>query len=208
MYRIFLILLLILPGFPGISANAPINDIFFVHKIDELATLRVIFESYYTTATGSEVRFSMDDTLDYSFEWSFGDGDTGSYPVVMHQYSAPGTYEAALTVTSLTDPSDSYTTFPPLSVTVEDSFEVPNVFTPDGDGNNDYFIVRSNGFIPLTITIFDRAGNVVYKHSSPVINWDGRTPSGTLVKPGVYYYVITSSEPLYNKTGFVHILYN
>ena len=206
--KLLITALLYLIVFQGLSLKAQINDIFFTHETDDIASLRVIFKSHYTTGTGSEVSFTQEDTQNYRFEWDFGDGSAGSLPVEMHQYSSPGTYEVVLTVTSLTDPSDSHTTFPPETVTVHDSFEVPNVFTPDGDGDNDYFIIRSDGATPLTITIFDRAGNVVYNHTSPLINWDGRTPSGVLVKPGVYFYVITSEEPLYNKNGFVHVFYN
>lgn len=193
-------------GLQEVPLNAQISAVSFDHEIDDLASLRVIFRSYYYDDAGSKVYFTLNDTL--SFEWVFGDGNTGSYPVVMHQYSSPGIYDVVLTVTNLDDPSDYHTTSPPETVKVDDSFEVPNVFTPDGDGRNDSFIIRSDGVTPLTITIFDRAGNVVYNHTSPLINWDGRTASGTRVKPGVYYYVITSSEPLYNKNGFVHIFYN
>jgi gliding motility-associated-like protein len=190
---------------PGTYLNAQIDDVSFNNETDDLASYLITFRSYYYSGTGSSVYFSMDDTLRYSFEWDFGNGETGIYPVVMNRYALAGIYEVSLTVTDLTDPSMVFTER--IQVTVDDSFEVPNVFTPDGDGINDQFVIRSNGVTPLTITIFDRGGSIVYRHSSPLINWDGRTAGGTRVKPGVYYYIITSSEPLYNKNGFIHIFY-
>jgi gliding motility-associated-like protein len=190
---------------PVISVDAQIDNISADYQIDDLSSFAVTFRSFYHSGAGSPVPFILQDTLNYSFEWEFGDGMTGDLPVLMHRYQVPGTYNAVITVTDLSNPGLSFTTA--IQVTVSDSFEVPNVFTPDGDGYNDTFIVRSNGVTPLNISIFDRSGSIVYKHSSPVINWDGNTPAGLRVRPGVYYYVITSSEPEYNKTGFVHIFY-
>jgi gliding motility-associated-like protein len=187
--------------------HAQIDRISFDHKIDDLASYHVNFKSYYHPSTGSSpgTSFSLSDTVEYGFSWQFGDGNSGTLPALMHRYSSAGTYLVTLTLTghynALSLTFEDY-------VEVGDTFEVPNVFTPDGDGINDNFIVRSNGSAPLTITIFDRTGNTVYRHTSLVISWDGRTPAGTRVSPGVYYYVITSPEPLYNKNGFVHIFYN
>jgi gliding motility-associated-like protein len=189
---------------PFINIHAQVDEICFEYEINDLSTYQVTFRSNYTC--GSTLFFSLSDTAIYQFEWQLGDGRTANMPIFMHRYASAGTYTVTLTVTRLDDPLQTYTTSKP--VTLSDSFEVPNVFTPDGDGKNDNFIVRSNGVTPLDITIFDRSGNIVYRHSSPVISWDGRTAGGTRVRPGVYYYVISSSDPLYNKTGFVRIFYN
>lgn len=206
MYNPFRNLLLILLFLSGNGLYAQIDEISFDHEFDDLSSYLVTFRPYYRSGNGEAVFFSQDDTLQYSFLWQFGDGSTGTLPVIMHRYQAAGTYGAGLTVTSLSD--DLQILSGVIQVTVDDTFEVPNVFTPDGDGINDEFLVRSNGVTPLNISIFDRAGNVVYSHSSPVINWDGKTPSGIRVRPGVYYYIITSQDPIYNKNGFVHIFYN
>lgn len=200
-FRLILFLVLL----PVFSAGAQVDNISIDYSVDDLSSFHVTFSSYYLTGTGTSVAFSQEDESDYRFEWDFGDGETGSQPIEMHRYASAGIYDVTLTVTDIDD--ESLTWSASLQVTVAESFEVPNVFTPDGDGYNDSFIIRSNGITPLDITIMDRGGNVVYRHSSPVINWDGRTPGGLRVSPGVYYYVISSSEPLYNKNGFVHIFY-
>ncbi len=207
MHNYLRILLLFCSLVPVTVLKAQIDDVSFEYEVEDLSSYQVIFRSFYRSGTGPEVFFAAADTLLYSFEWDFGDGNTGGGPVAVHSYASTGTYNAVLTVTSLTDPGEVFVSAA-IPVTVDDSFEVPNVFTPDGDGINDSFIVRSDGVTPLTVTIIDRGGTVVYKHTAPVINWDGRTAAGTRVSPGVYFYVITSSEPLYNKTGFVHILYS
>lgn len=192
--------------FRGLSIDAQIDSVSYDHKLDDLASYRIVFESFYYSGNGPVNYFSLDDTQQYDFRWDFGDGKTGNLPLMLHSFPTSGTYDVRLTVTEISNPLNEFSVV--KQVFVDDTFEVPNVFTPDGDGINDVFAVKSNGVVPLTITIFDRAGSLVYKHTAPVINWDGRTAGGVLVKPGVYYYVITSSESLYNRNGFFHIYYN
>ncbi len=204
MNRNYFLSLIFFIGVSGLNLNAQINSVSFDHSFDEIAKFRVTFESYYLTTGGSRVWFTMEDTLQYSFYWETGDGAAGSLPVLMHQYETPGTYLVNLAITDpegMTYMADEYVTIEEI-----EELQVPNVFAPDGNTNT--FIVRSDGITPLSITIMDRSGNVVYKHTAPVINWDGRTAGGTRVRPGVYYYVISSSEPGYNKNGFFHIFYN
>jgi len=206
MYNSFRIRLFVLVFLKATIIHAQIDEVSFDYQSDDLSSFLVTFMPWYHSVNDETIRFSQDDTLHYSFLWQFGDGNTGILPVIMHRYQAAGTYGVQLTVTRLSDNlrfSSDVT-----QLTVDDTFEVPNVFTPDGDGINDDFMVRSNGVTPLNISIFDRAGNIVFSHTSPVISWDGRTPAGIRVKPGVYYYIITSQDPLYNKNGFVHIFYN
>ncbi|MCK4919647.1 MAG: gliding motility-associated C-terminal domain-containing protein [Bacteroidales bacterium] len=91
-----------------------------------------------------------------------------------------------------------------------DSLDVPNVFTPNVDGYNDYFVVKTNGINLYEFSVYARSGMLVYKSETAVINWDGRSLAGHILRPGVYYYVIRQIDgaaPL-KKTGFVQIIYN
>jgi gliding motility-associated-like protein len=68
---------------------------------------------------------------------------------------------------------------------------VPNVFTPNGDGNNDVFKVFS--ICPLNFfrcMIFDRIGEKVFESYNPLETWDG-TYRSTQLNPAVFVYVIT-----------------
>lgn len=86
---------------------------------------------------------------------------------------------------------------------------MPNVFTPNGDGQNDVFYVSNSGLQDLHYSIYDRWGIKVFEASRPNERWDGRTTSGVECKPGVYY-VIVSANGLdgkeYNERGFVHLI--
>ncbi|MDX2431382.1 MAG: gliding motility-associated C-terminal domain-containing protein [Bacteroides sp.] len=87
------------------------------------------------------------------------------------------------------------------------SLEVPNVFTPNGDGANDYIEVATNGNTVYDFNIFTRTGTQVYHSNSPRIFWDGTNSAGLDLKEGVYYYVIEEegdSSP-YSTTGFIYL---
>ncbi len=69
-------------------------------------------------------------------------------------------------------------------------FLIPNVFTPNGDGNNDVFeIVGLEQYDRAEVTIFNRWGNEVYRNTDYKNNWDG----GSL-NEGTYYYLVTLTK--------------
>jgi gliding motility-associated-like protein len=77
-----------------------------------------------------------------------------------------------------------------------DQIYIPNVFSPNGDGINDYWRIYSrldNTFVN-TITIFDRWGSLIFQKENYSINtfdgWDG-TFRGKPMQPGVFAYVGT-----------------
>tara|TARA_R110001606_G_scaffold71904_1_gene165516 strand:+ start:98 stop:3784 length:3687 start_codon:yes stop_codon:yes gene_type:complete len=68
--------------------------------------------------------------------------------------------------------------------------ELPNFFTPDGDGQNDFWIPRNMEQFPeILIKIFDRYGRVVSEQSTDSEGWDGLY-SGKELPTGDYWYVI------------------
>lgn len=70
---------------------------------------------------------------------------------------------------------------------------VPNIFSPNGDGVNDYFSIgyyNSFSVSKFEVHIFDRWGNQVYLSEDPLFQWDG-TASGEVLMPGVYIYYFT-----------------
>jgi gliding motility-associated-like protein len=68
--------------------------------------------------------------------------------------------------------------------------DIPNVFTPNGDGTNDYFEVSTDGTTVYEFSIFNRTGTRIYHSKSPRIFWDGNSLEGAELKDGIYYYVI------------------
>jgi len=75
-----------------------------------------------------------------------------------------------------------------------DQIYIPNVFSPNGDGINDYWRIYSrldNTFVN-SITLFDRWGELIFHKENYVVNsfdgWDGTLRSKTM-QPGVFAYV-------------------
>jgi gliding motility-associated-like protein len=91
--------------------------------------------------------------------------------------------------------------------TTDSELSIPNVFSPNGDGQNDYIDVETDGITVYEFTVFTRSGSRVYHSLSPRIFWDGNSIGGKELSEGVYYYVVEEQgddEP-YEKAGFIHL---
>jgi gliding motility-associated-like protein len=70
---------------------------------------------------------------------------------------------------------------------------VPNVFSPNNDGVNDFFEIKAHpdaGMVPVYFAIFDRMGNMAYQREDDLVKWDGRDKSGKLYNPGVFTWIL------------------
>ena len=94
------------------------------------------------------------------------------------------------------------------------NYELPNVFTPNGDNLNDYFRPAPYSFVEsVDMKIYNRWGDLIFRTEDPDINWDGKQMnSDRLVSPGVYYYVCDVYEQrlsgleVRNLVGFVYVI--
>lgn len=88
-------------------------------------------------------------------------------------------------------------------VTVTYPLLFPNVFTPNGDGANDVFIIQGLQPDIASIKIYNRWGNIVYQSAGYKNDWEGKG-----VSSGVYFYVL--KYPLNNETfnGFIQVVSN
>jgi gliding motility-associated-like protein len=93
-------------------------------------------------------------------------------------------------------------------------YELPNVFTPNGDGTNDFFKPFPYKYIEsIDMKIYNRWGNLVFSTTDPEILWDGRNQqSKQPVTDGVYYYICSftaiklQGNITENLHGFVQLL--
>ncbi len=91
-------------------------------------------------------------------------------------------------------------------------YEIPNVFTPNGDDINDRLVAKTSGLVEkVDFKIFNRYGTLIFQTSEPKINWDG-TYNGNIVSPGVYFYQCEVFErrisglEQFHLAGFVHVI--
>ena len=78
---------------------------------------------------------------------------------------------------------------------VRSQLVIPNVFSPNGDGVNDYFVFKHQSLKTCKLTIVDRRGKVVYKRKIEDIyswdGWDGNMHESNRNAPeGQYYFVV------------------
>jgi gliding motility-associated-like protein len=123
------------------------------------------------------------------WEWTFGDnggiiGSTLQNP--SHIFTLDGTYNVELAVQS----SDGCWDTIMYPYVIVSEIEVPNIFTPNGDKDNEYLVFKNLNFYPGTsISIFNRWGNKIYENADYQNNWNGSGQSD-----GVYYFVLENSK--------------
>jgi gliding motility-associated-like protein len=124
--------------------------------------------------------------------WSFGNGTSVTNTNNASQnasYSAPGSYTVML-VTKKGVCVDSIMKI--IRVDIPSKMDVPNIFTPNGDGSNDVFFLKAANLNEISCVILDRWGNKVYETNSTTGNiaWDGKNFGGKECAAGVYFYII------------------
>lgn len=72
-------------------------------------------------------------------------------------------------------------------------FVIPNVFTPNNDGENDVYYITSTGLKEYDLVILNRWGNVVFESNNPEEGWDG-TFNGQPATEGVYFYKLNAQQ--------------
>lgn len=93
-------------------------------------------------------------------------------------------------------------------------YELPNIFTPNADGENEVYKPVVNRFVQyVDMQIFDSWGNLVFVTSNPKILWDGtHYKTHKKLSDGVFYYICDIYEYWYDctinprtKVGFIHM---
>ena len=90
-----------------------------------------------------------------------------------------------------------------------------NVFTPNSDGINDFFVpVNLDDYPNPSVLIYNRWGELVYMNEDYRNDWTGtHYESGDKLKEGIYYYIVDPESKKYNYnstliSGYVHLIRN
>jgi len=148
--------------------------------------------------TGQFVSFVNLSSNATSYFWNLGNGVTSTDTTPYTQYDALGNYVVYFIATN-GGCRDSVAD----TIHVINKIVIPNVFTPNGDGQNDVFHVIVSGFKNYDIEIFNRWGEKLFEAQSPNIDWTGRSMAGVDESDGTYYYIIkvtdyTGKQTTYN----------
>jgi gliding motility-associated-like protein len=88
---------------------------------------------------------------------------------------------------------------------------IPDGFSPNRDGKNDTYVIIKPYTVRISLEIFNRWGNPVYRSQDYQNEWDGKGNQsslfGTDLADGTYYYIVTATDKQTGKTdrfkGFV-----
>ena len=139
-----------------------------------------------------------------NYEWRFTiDGESTPYltryeEITEYTFTKPGTHNIVVYATFINgNDTIAYTQeywdeIGPMRVTISESkLEMPNAFSPNGDGINDIYKAKDGyqSIIEFHAYIFNRWGQKLYEWDDPAGGWDGKY-NGKDVKQGVYFVLV------------------
>ncbi len=138
-----------------------------------------------------------------SWWWDLGAAtppDAASQDVHATFPNVPGNYPVMLVVTSANGCTDTVRSV--VRVVHPGVIELPNVFSPNGDGRNDRFIPIDYKGAPGVMAIYNRWGQVIFTTRALAQGWDGHG-----VPDGTYFYIVTPDDPAMGTlTGYVTLV--
>ncbi|MFN0202309.1 MAG: HYR domain-containing protein, partial [Bacteroidia bacterium] len=123
-----------------------------------------------------------------AYSWDFGDVifNTSDKKNPKHEFLETGTYTVTLTAYNkyYECPTEFKATY---EIIFDGAAFLPNTFTPNGDGINDFFGVYGDGLVSVNLQIFDRWGKKIFQTNQIGDSWDG-TKDGQNMPEGAYTY--------------------
>ncbi len=119
-------------------------------------------------------------------------GDTRSEPTIIEGVSYGSLTKYGTAPASSPDPEQLEIASTPK---VEPLKRYVNVFTPNGDGRNDYFELESEGLTDFSVVVFNPSGDIVFQSNDPAFRWDGSDMrTGEMVESGSYMYMVSAYD--------------
>lgn len=145
-----------------------------------------------------------------AYEWIVIHKDTQRYtgsPFLSLTLDSPGPYTLGLITRSPEGCLD--TIYKPYVIRFEPGLYIPTGFTPNGDGNNDEFVIYAPPLSSFLLEIYERWGKKIWETRSITPYWKGQDLQGREVPEGVYVYRVkaqTISGKSYQRTGSITLL--
>ncbi len=139
---------------------------------------------------GQQINFTNTSTIASgsitSVTWTFGDGNGASGNQVNHSYTNVGSFPIVLTVTGTNGCTSTVT----ATYQVDAVIEIPNVFTPNGDGANEFLKFKHlEVFNNNNLSIFNRWGTKVFEQDNYKNDWSGGGHTD-----GTYFFILSVPE--------------
>lgn len=165
--------------------------------IDSTSALVTVFEN--PTAEGAFSSVSLDAIFTTELEsgeeayWIIQDTAFSTLGELSYAFPDSGWYDVALVVINANGCED--TTEYQIYIEGLPEFDIPNVFTPNGDNVNELFQPETFAVVAANMRIFNRWGRPVFTYEGAIPQteawgWDGTINGGAKAAAGTYYYVL------------------
>ena len=155
--------------------------------------LKADFDTYEDVCPNEATRFtSLAQGHIVNYNWEFGDGTTSSQESPSHIYSGPSATTSYIVKYTVTDSFGCENTAQKaIKVYVSCYLAVPNAFTPNGDGKNDFlYPLNAIKAEKLNFRVYDRWGQLIFQTNNWKHGWDGSF-KGVPQSTGVYVWFLT-----------------
>jgi gliding motility-associated-like protein len=158
-------------------------------RIIEFLNPKAIFDFNIDTCSAMLIANNQSSGANQYF-WSF-DNQTSTLPDPIFEINNfQNEKKLALILNPNTSCADTAEIFIDMSALANDQLVIPNIFTPNNDNSNDWFIVKSKfNCDPIIIYVYNRWGELLFQQESASIAWDGKYKNKEVTE-GVYYYLI------------------
>ena len=183
------------------------NEITEIITISESPEAGMLFSPQPTDIEDSDILFRDNSNEEVLIsEWNLGDS-TIIYDELSfwHTYADTGTYTIKYYITNIYGCTDSVIN--QLTINPVCSVFIPDAFTPNDDGDNDYFYPSIIGENSYNIKIYNRWGGIIYDEDND--RWNGLINNNP-VPNGIYAYsisVLDFNNRLFIYKGFVNLFY-
>ncbi|MFL2585924.1 MAG: lectin-like domain-containing protein [Parvicellaceae bacterium] len=179
------------------ASGCVITDSITVEVPDPIASFDTTLQA---GCDGVVVNYINTSSSDLNINWIFSNGESSILNEVEKEFKFDEDYSATLNVEDQYGCTNSVTVTG-TSLSFNDYFSIykPNVFTPNGDGENDEFIIDVPGklYECTDLVIYNRWGQIQFISTGNNIRWDGRNNVGQISPNGTYFYTLTIKNKEY-----------
>ena len=184
--------------------------------IDSAKKIITVLQSATASFTSSSISVGVPQNVTFTntsinapngYAWNFSDNGASVQTNPTHTFTNSAVYP--VTLIAYGNHGCNNTVVNSIIITDTAGLTMPNVFTPNGDGINDYYAPNAHSLKTMDCTIYDRWGAKIIDLDMDLQFWDGYTTSGMACTAGTYFYVIKATDingKSYNLKGYIQLI--
>ena len=164
-------------------------------KIINVKNVPVAKFDYSLDTQSDNISFTDNSSEAISWLWTFGDNSSSTEQNPQHEYKHNGIYDVQLIIKNGAGCSDKYSN--KISVKLINTYFIPNAFSPNGDGKDDYFGPVGNDLNPdgYNFVVYNKTGKLVFETNNIKVKWDGKIKgTNTDAPPDIYFWKIIMKD--------------